>query len=153
MITRSCDGVKIRDIIRDIYYKSGDGIHGFYKGYLITLGISFPFNSILWTLYWKIQFELEKVIPIKYDQIISPLSSTIASFSTSLITQPIDVLKTRLQVSTKKQSISKTFFILIEKRGFKGLFSGAFTRSCIIVPNSLIGISLYEIVKRASVKN
>ncbi len=153
MITRSCDGVQINDVIRNIYLKSGEGIRAFYKGYLITIGISLPFTSILWTLYWKVQYELERIIPKKYNKIASPLSSTIAALLTSLITQPIDVLKTRLQVSSKRQSILKTFSILIEKRGFKGLFSGSFPRACITIPNAVIGISLYEIIKRASVKN
>ena len=47
MITRACDGVRVIDIIKDIYYKSGDGLRGFYKGYFLTLGSSLPFNSIL----------------------------------------------------------------------------------------------------------
>jgi len=151
MITRSCDGIRIIDIIRDIYIKSGDGIRGFYKGYLMTLGISLPFNSIIWTLYWKIQSKLEKIIPIKYDLIISPLSSSISALITSFITQPIDVLKTRLQVSKKRESILKTIFILIQQRGFKGFCSGSLPRAFIIVPNSLISMSLYEFIKRASV--
>jgi len=152
MITRSIDGIKVIDILRDIYFKSGDGIRGFYKGYLITLGISLPFNSIIWTLYWKIQSNLEKIIPSKYDQTISPLSATMSALLTSFITQPIDVLKTRLQVSEKRQSIFKTISILIKQKGFKGFYSGSLPRAFIIVPNSVIMTSLYEIIKRASVK-
>jgi len=152
MITRSCDGIKVIDIIRDIYCKSGDGIRGFYKGYLITLGTSLPFNSIIWTLYWKIQYRLEKLIPLKYDRTVTPLSSTIAALLTSIITQPIDVLKTRLQVSSKRISILKTILILIQQRGFQGFYSGLLPRAFIVVPNSVIMMSLYEIIKRASVK-
>jgi hypothetical protein len=153
MITRSIDRIRIINVIRDIYLKSGDGIRGFYKGYLVTLGISLPFNSIIWTLYWKIQYRLEKLIPSKYDQIIAPLSSTMAALLTSLITQPIDVLKTRLQVASKRQSLLKTFSILIHERGFQGIFSGSLPRACIVVPNSVIMMSLYEIIKRASAKD
>lgn len=152
MITRSRDGIKIINVIRDIYLKSGDGIKGFYKGYLITLCTSLPFNSIVWTLYWKIQFELEKVILSKYDKIISPLSSAISALLTSIITQPIDVLKTRLQVSSKRETILKTTLFLIEERGFQGFFSGSIPRAFIVVPNSVIMMSLYEIIKRASLK-
>jgi solute carrier family 25 protein 44 len=152
MITRSCDGVRVIDIIGDIYLKSGDGIRGFYKGYLMTLGISLPFNSIIWTLYWKIQYQLERIIPSKYEKIIAPSSSTIAALLTSFITQPIDVLKTRLQVSSKQQSIFKIARILVQQRGFKGFFSGSVPRALIVLPNSVIMMSLYEIIKRASVK-
>ncbi|CAF1279698.1 unnamed protein product [Rotaria sordida] len=153
MITRSYSGVRVKDVIRQIYIISGDGIRGFYKGYFITLGMSLPFNSIVWTLYWKIQKNLEKIIPVKYDKIISPLSSTLAALLTSLLTQPIDVLKTRLQVALKRESILKTFILLIQQRGFKGLFSGSIARASIVIPNSVIMMSLYEIIKRASVKS
>ncbi|CAF1507316.1 unnamed protein product [Adineta ricciae] len=152
MVTRSCDGIRINDIMRDIYYRSGDGLRGFYKGYLITLSTSLPFNSIIWTLYWKVQHRLEKWIPIKYDRTISPLSATIAALLTSLLTQPIDVLKTRLQVSATRHSLWKTFLILMNKRGFGDLFCGSLPRACIVVPNSVLMMSLYETIKRASVK-
>jgi len=118
MITRSCDGIRIIDIIHNIYVKSGDGIRGFYKGYLMTLAISLPFNSIIWTLYWKIQSKLEKIISIKYDKIISPLSSAISALITSFITQPIDVLKTRLQVSKKKRIYFKNNFYSYSTKRF-----------------------------------
>jgi hypothetical protein len=152
MITRSSDGIRIIDVIRDIYFKSDGGIRAFYKGYLVTLASVLPFNSIIWTLYWKVQSKLEKFIPTKYDQIIAPLSSATAALSTSLLTQPIDILKTRFQVASKKQSFLKTFTILIQERGFKGLFSGSIPRACIVVPNSVIMMSLYEIIKRSSVQ-
>ncbi|CAF2859553.1 unnamed protein product [Rotaria sp. Silwood2] len=50
MITRAYSGIRLKDIIRQIYIESGGDIRGFYKGYLITLSISLPFNSIAWTL-------------------------------------------------------------------------------------------------------
>jgi hypothetical protein len=62
------------------------------------------------------------------------------------------VLKTRLQVAPKRQSLLKTFTILIQERGFKGILSGSIPRACIVVPNSVIMMSLYEIIKRASVQ-
>lgn len=153
MVTRSSDGINVNKIINEIYYLSGDGIRGFYKGYLITLGMSLPFNSIIWTLYWKIQSNLEKILPVTYDKIISPISSTTAALLTSLITQPVDVVKTRLQVAMKRQSIIHTCFILVQQRGFSGFFSGSIARASIIMPNSIIMMSLYEIIKRSSVKS
>ncbi|CAF2544522.1 unnamed protein product [Rotaria sp. Silwood2] len=153
MITRAYGGIRLKDIIRQIYIESGDGIRGFYKGYLITLSMSLPFNSIVWTLYWKIQSQFERIISRNYDYIVSPSSATLAALLASYITQPIDVLKTRLQVALKKESILKTFIILIRQRGFKGLFAGSIPRASIIVPNTVIMMSLYEIIKRASAKS
>ncbi|CAF3934078.1 unnamed protein product, partial [Rotaria sp. Silwood1] len=106
------------------------------------LGMSLPFNSIVWTLYWKIQSNLEKILPTNFDYIISPLSSTLSVLLTSYLTQPIDVLKTRLQVAFKRETILNTFIILIKQRGFKGLFSGSIARASIIMPNTVIMMSL-----------
>lgn len=152
MITRACDGVRVIDIIKDIYFKSGDGLRGFYKGYFLTLGSSLPFNSILWTLYWKIQLKLETVLPRRVDYIIPPLSAAMSALLTSIITQPIDVLKTRLQVSKKRESIVQTIVTLQQQRGLKGFFVGSIPRALISVPSTVIMLSLYEIIKRTSRK-
>lgn len=152
MITRACDGIRVVDIISDIYYKSGDGLRGFYKGYFLTLGSSLPFNSILWTLYWKIQWKLESILSRRADYIIPPLSAAMSALLTSIITQPIDVLKTRLQVSKKRESILRTIVNLQQQRGFQGFFAGSIPRALISVPSIVIMLSLYEIIKRASRK-
>lgn len=152
MITRACDGVRVIDIIKDIYFKSGDGLRGFYKGYFLTLGSSLPFNSILWTLYWKIQLKLETVLPRRVHYIIPPLSAAMSALLTSIITQPIDVLKTRLQVSKKRESIVQTIVTLQQQRGLKGFFVGSIPRALISVPSTVIMLSLYEIIKRTSRK-
>ena len=152
MITRACDGVRVRDIIYDIYYRSGDGVKGFYKGYFLTLGTSLPFNSILWTLYWKIQSKFERIFSLNSSYLIPPLSAAIAALLTSLATQPIDVLKTRLQVSQKRESIFRIIVILQQQRGLKGFVAGSIPRALISVPSTVIMLSLYEVIKRISRK-
>ncbi|CAF1561542.1 unnamed protein product [Rotaria magnacalcarata] len=153
MITKTRDGVHVTNIIRDIYYRSGDGFCGFYKGYMVSLSMSIPFNSIIWTMYWQVQAKLERIVPYQHNQLVAPLSAIIASLLTSLLTQPIDVLKTRLQVAAKRQSLWRTFQILIDERGFRGCFSGSLPRACTIVPYYLTMMSLYEVIKRASVRS
>ncbi|UJR10935.1 hypothetical protein I4U23_015120 [Adineta vaga] len=130
-----------------------DLLHDQWVGEGVTLDISLSSNSIIWTFYWKIQNQLERFISLKYDQIIIPLSSTLAALLISLITQQIDVLKTTLQLSSKRQSLWNTFPILIHERGLKGICFGSLRRTCIVIPNSVLIISLYEIIKRASIQN
>ncbi|CAF0905261.1 unnamed protein product [Didymodactylos carnosus] len=144
----------VRNVIDSVYHKSGDGgLRGFYKGYLITLAINVPFSSVIWTLYWRIQHHLEIVLTRKYDYITSPLSAVLASGIASLITQPIDVLKTRLQVQKQRTSVLHTLLTLIEQRGaLIGLMSGILPRAMMVIPNCTVLMSLYEYVKRISVK-
>ncbi|CAF4670933.1 unnamed protein product, partial [Rotaria sp. Silwood2] len=93
------------------------------------------------------------IIPVKYDKIISRLSSTLTAILTSYLRQTMDALKTRLQVAFNRESILKTFCIIIRQRDIKGLFSGSIVRTLIIMVNSVIMMSLYEIIKRASLKS
>ena len=105
MATHAHDNIHVASVIRDIYLRSGDGYRGYYKGYLVTLAMSLPFNSTLWTVYWMIQTKLEQIISPKHDALVAPLSAISASLATSIITQPIDVLKTPLQVAPQRRSL------------------------------------------------
>ncbi|CAF1217690.1 unnamed protein product [Didymodactylos carnosus] len=134
-------------IIQSIY--RNDGLIGFYKGFLLQLSVNIPFSSLLWTLYWRIQSYLEKW----NNSITSPLSAALASSTATLLTQPIDVIKTRLQIQHKRQPLKKTFQILLNERGYKGLMSGYFPRCLIVVPANIIWMSLYEYIKRISAIN
>ena len=122
MATHAHDNIHATHVIRDIYLKSGDGYRGFYKGYLVTLAMSLPFNSTLWTVYWIIQTKLEQIIPPKHDTLVAPLSAITASLAASLVTQPIDVLKTRLQVAPQRRSLWRTSVILMHERGLRDSF-------------------------------
>ncbi|CAF1640102.1 unnamed protein product, partial [Didymodactylos carnosus] len=81
------------------------------------------------------------------------LLAVLASGIASLITQPIDVLKTRLQVQKQRTSVLHTLLTLIEQRGaLIGLMSGILPRAMMVIPNCTVLMSLYEYVKRISVK-
>ena len=94
--------------------------------------------------------KLETVLPRRVDYIIPPVSAGMSALLTSIITQPIDVLKTRLQVSKKRESIIRTVVTLQQQRGLKGFFAGSIPRALVSVPSTVIMLSLYEIIKRAS---
>ena len=150
MITRVSDNNRIINIVRNIYLETGYGFHGFYKGYLVSVLMSVPFNSMIWTIYWRVQLKLERIMPHRDPSTVAIISATFASLFTCFFTQPIDVLKTRHQVASKRQTLPQTFRILIQDRGWIGLFSGGLPRACIVVPYSLIMMSTYEAIKRAS---
>jgi solute carrier family 25 protein 44 len=141
-----------QQIIGSIY--NMDGFKGFYKGYLLTLSCTVPFSGLVWAMYWRIQNILEQFIHIgKYsDAVIAPSSAAIASTAASWLTQPMDVLKTRLQVQHTRSSTVSAVRQLIAERGWLGLWSGAIPRILIITPTSVLMMSLYEFIKRKSLK-
>lgn len=150
MITRQCDKIRISDIVRNIYVESKYSFRGFYKGYIISILMAVPFNSMIWTIYWHVQSQLENLAPKQNSSTTAMISAAIASTSACIMTQPIDVLKTRYQVAVEHQPLWKTLSLLIQERGWTGLFSGTIPRACIIVPYSLVMMSMYEAIKRSS---
>lgn len=81
----------LRDVIHSIYSKHGEGLRGFYKGYLMTLAINVPFSAILWAFYWQIQRVLENVLTRQYDYITAPVSGQCLN-EYSLVLERFDML-------------------------------------------------------------
>jgi len=87
------------------------------------------------------------------DAVPAPMAAFIASASASLATQPIDVIKTRLQVHGGVGStVGSTVRRLIAERGYAGLMSGWYSRILVVSPQATIMMSAVEALKRYSAK-
>jgi len=85
------------------------------------------------------------------DAVPAPLAAFVASASASLATQPIDVIKTRLQVHGGAGStIASTVRALVHERGWIGLLSGWYPRILAVSPGATVMMSSYEALKRLS---
>lgn len=145
---------------------------GFYKGYLLTLSAVVPFSALQWALYWQIQSTLaqwlrahpsestkiiksdtgENIVNDPRELYTAPFSAGAASALASLATQPMDTLKTRLQVQAKRTTLSEIFKKLIAEKGVKGFMSGSFARILTLAPSAVLSMSAYEAIKRSSVR-
>ena len=87
------------DIIRVIWRESG--VRGFYRGYLASLMTYAPSSSIWWASYGAytaifsdiLSFDTPKVV-------IQAISGPLAGITAAVATNPLDIIRTRLQVST-----------------------------------------------------
>ena len=160
-------------IIREIM--SHDGVRGLYKGYALTLSAVVPFSALQWALYWKVQSVFMNYLkthpraPVpnrpppqhgedEYssdwrEMATAPVSAAIAATIASLATQPLDTLKTRLQVQKKRTPVTETFQQLVKEKGMWGLMSGAGARVMTMMPSAVLSMSAYEFCKRESVKD
>lgn len=136
------------DITRTIYQR--DGLRGFYRGYVAALCNYVPSSASWWTFYSVYQ-ELGTAAVPEYTPhtAVQCCAAVLSGCTTSLLTNPLDLIRTRVQV--QRRTIPDTIRVLWETERFnifkKGL-TARMTSSCIY---SLAVIFGYETVKKMSV--
>ncbi|KAG9247607.1 mitochondrial carrier domain-containing protein [Calycina marina] len=142
--------------LRDIAKK--EGIRGFYRGYLMGLGIYIPYNAISWAVY-----ENMKKLPadLSYATQVA-LSAGTATICVHGLIYPFDLVKTRYQVATSetvaevagvtgrssdKHGIKQILRNVMRESGKKGFYAGFFPRLMCSFPSTVITMSVIEFVK------
>ena len=169
---------KVRHIIRN------EGVRGFYRGYWMSVGLFVPGSGIWWGTYsvykeqyWKLLFGAEggmrrggesgEGVEVGGWGLVGTQAAAAVSAgcTTSFVTTPLDVIKTRFQVASRKiqsqespsseaksvaprPTASGEVSRLFQKEGFWGFYRGLFPR---MAASSLWGTSMilaYEFLKR-----
>jgi len=154
------DGSSIK-IARSIIKR--DGYRGLYKGFGLSLFTSLPAGTIWWATYAgcrdKLMIENDRIrsIPVMAQQgIIQVASAVSAAVAASITTQPLDTIKTRIQVGKKTMSMKPNTSLASMAREFvstPGLYKGLTPR---IVHMSIWGSILsaaFEVLKLVSRKD
>ena len=144
--------VSASHVAHDIWRSSG--WRGFYRGFGITLVAYLPGGSVWWAAYGGVReaFAGQTIVPGVVEQFAA---ATWASLWTVAVTSPLDVLKTRVQLSTSTVappavSLAKD---LIATEGLSGLYRGFLPRWSQASIFSACVITLYEHLKRVCRKN
>ena len=148
------------DLFRDIIRK--EGLFGLYKGFSLSLLSSIPGGTVWWGTYGGMKHWIHESSSFRHEIrdenifmtcIIQVTSGITAAVSSALVTQPLDVLKVRLQVRDTTSSLASKPSIytvskdLLSSNGISGLYRGLLPR---IVHISLWGTilsSAYEYLK------
>eukprot|EP00216_Chloropicon_sp_CCMP2111_P000105 CAMPEP_0198239054 /NCGR_PEP_ID=MMETSP1446-20131203/4577_1 /TAXON_ID=1461542 ORGANISM="Unidentified sp, Strain CCMP2111" /NCGR_SAMPLE_ID=MMETSP1446 /ASSEMBLY_ACC=CAM_ASM_001112 /LENGTH=334 /DNA_ID=CAMNT_0043921597 /DNA_START=476 /DNA_END=1480 /DNA_ORIENTATION=- len=149
-----------------------EGFRGFYRGYWMSVALFVPGSAMWWGAYSLYKSKLWAMLAsdrlgenASADDIHSPLmmgiqgaSAVLAGCTTSTITTPLDVIKTRVQVvgETRAWSSTSSFLpavkALVKSEGLGGLYRGLFPR---MASSALWGSSMvlsYEFLKRNCVR-
>ncbi|KAJ6796233.1 putative solute carrier family 25 member 44 [Iris pallida] len=152
------------DVIRKIL--KVEGYRGLYRGFGLTILTQSPATALWWGVYGAAQHAIwrsldygvdSKEKPSELDLVtVQATAGTIAGACSSVITTPIDTIKTRLQVmdnfGTGRPSVMKTTKLLLQTDGWMGFYRGFAPR---FLNMSIYGTSMivtYELIKRLSVK-
>lgn len=136
-----------------IIYKN-EGLKGFYRGYLMSTTVVSLNSSLWWPFYYfyqsKLRFLFSDHIPTIF---IQCLCGPISSLSANVITNPLDVMRTRMQLTKKKEPASKVLKILWKQERWNLFYKGLTARLSYSCFYSFFIILGYETVKKASLKD
>ncbi|KAJ0980562.1 hypothetical protein J5N97_008817 [Dioscorea zingiberensis] len=142
-----------------------EGLRGLYRGFGLTLLTQSPAAALWWGAYGSAQHVIWRSLGFGDDierkpshlelVTVQATAGTIAGACSSIITTPIDTIKTRLQVMddyrTGRPSVWRTTKVLLQEDGWRGFYRGFGPR---FLNMSLWGTSMivtYELIKRLSI--
>ncbi|XP_010546945.1 PREDICTED: solute carrier family 25 member 44-like [Tarenaya hassleriana] len=143
-----------------------EGFRGLYRGFGLTSVTQSPASALWWGTYGTAQHVIWRSLGYREDSDKRPsnlemvsvqaTAGMVAGACSSVVTTPIDTVKTRLQVmddyGAGRPSVLKTAKVLIEEDGWWGFHRGFGPR---FLNMSLYGTTMivtYELIKRLSVK-
>ncbi|KAJ1510238.1 hypothetical protein HMI54_014537 [Coelomomyces lativittatus] len=130
------------DVIRSIYVHRG--IFGFYRGLVPHLVAYVPGSGVYWGVY-----EWMKGWMGSQDAWVASACAGTASVCTS---NPLDVIRTRMQTDPRTSSMRAMAKELIKEEGWNGFLKGLKPRLMTSVPGSIVALSGYEMIKKWSQK-
>ncbi|KAL0858495.1 hypothetical protein ABMA27_012361 [Loxostege sticticalis] len=131
-----------------------NGVAGYYRGYAASLAAYVPNSALWWALYTTYQDELLKISPSWMSHlVIQCAAGTLGGFTTTILTNPLDIVRARLQVegvSTMRQVIKDLWL----EEGLMGLYLKGL--SARLVQSACFSFSIilgYESIKRVAVSD
>lgn len=137
------------DIAREILRR--DGLSGFYRGYTASLMAYVPNSAMWWAFYQFYQDEIFKVTPAWVSHLlIQCVAGSLGGFTTTIITNPLDIVRARLQVQ-RLDSMKVAFYELWHEEHMRMFVKGLSAR---LVQSAAFSFSIilgYETIKRVAV--
>ncbi|XP_068175859.1 solute carrier family 25 member 44-like [Antennarius striatus] len=139
-----------RNLVSQIF--AADGFLGFYRGYGASLLTSMPKSAVWWPFYHFYAEQLSKLAPSDCPHLIlQAVAGPLAAVTAATITNPMDVIRARVQV--ERTTITKTFRQLIAEEGYLGFTKGLSARIISSVPAAIVLTVGYETLKRMSLRS
>ncbi|KAL1539158.1 solute carrier family 25 member 44-like isoform X1 [Salvia divinorum] len=152
------------DVVRKVI--RAEGFRGLYRGFGLTATYQSPASALWWGSYGSAQHMIWRSLGYSDDMEKKPshvelvsvqaTAGMVAGACSSLITTPIDTVKTRLQVidnyGVGRPSIMKTAKTLLKEDGWIGFYRGFGPRFLNMSFYGTTMIVTYELIKRLSVK-
>ena len=144
--------------------RAPQGLHGFYRAYMPHQFVWVPFNGFFFTFLGQLD-ALDPTPPAEASAAAGGAPSTsaylrgvlhtlVAAAMASVVTNPIDVIKTRLQVAGANPAVLSysgpldCLMQLLRHEGASALFAGLVGRTLYVGPNFALFLPTYDLLKR-----
>lgn len=132
-----------------------EGVRGLYRGYGATIASFGPFSALYFTLYEQFKSAALQLYAVRQGDMLPfqvQLGTACAAGScASFLTNPLDLLKLRLQVQRRGvaspfqyRGMTHALYSVVAKEGVAALFRGATARVLFHAPSTGITMALYE---------
>ncbi|XP_007569031.1 solute carrier family 25 member 44 [Poecilia formosa] len=139
-----------RNIVSQIF--AADGFRGFYRGYVASLLTYIPNSAAWWPFYHFYAEQLSILAPSDCPHLVlQAVAGPLAAATASTVTNPMDVVRARVQVEGRT-SIIQTFRELIREEGCWGLTKGLSARIISSAPTAIVMVVGYETLKKLSLR-
>ncbi|KAI9183545.1 hypothetical protein H9P43_004463 [Blastocladiella emersonii ATCC 22665] len=138
-----------RDVVRTIY--ATQGIRGFYCGLVPHLLAYAPSGFVYWGVYELTKKQIPKRVAGVDSTLINAVSASIAGGAAVVVSNPFDVLRTRVQTyqttSATTPSIAQLARYVWRHEGWTGFAKGMRPRLFVAIPGSMVALTGYEAIK------
>ena len=128
----------LRNSLRSIAFRPTD----LYRGYWMGMMLFVPYSSLFFLFYETLKAET------RFFQDNMPVCSIVSAAFASILTTPLDVIKTKLQVKTKKRTISEIIVKIYREAGLAGFGKGTMSRLLFSCCNTGIVIGSYDMLRQ-----
>ncbi|XP_011003898.1 PREDICTED: mitochondrial substrate carrier family protein P-like [Populus euphratica] len=140
--------------IRDCFSKTlkESGLRGLYRGVAPSLYGIFPYAGLKFYFYE----EMKRHVPEEHkkDIVVKMVCGSVAGLLGQTFTYPLDVVRRQMQVqrlsvsnNAELKGTMETLIMIMQKQGWKQLFSGLSINYLKVVPSVAIGFTVYDIMK------
>lgn len=140
----------IRDCFSKILKESG--LRGLYRGVAPSLYGIFPYAGLKFYFYE----EMKRHVPEEHkkDIMVKMVCGSVAGLLGQTFTYPLDVVRRQMQVqrlsvsnNAELKGTMETLIMIMQKQGWKQLFSGLSINYLKVVPSVAIGFTVYDMMK------
>ncbi|KAL0095594.1 mitochondrial carrier domain-containing protein [Phycomyces blakesleeanus] len=154
---RKQKGTSASALARIVWNK--EGIRGFFRGYGMGLAVFMPHTVIYFVTYEKLKGQAAAMLKKDSDLGQFPFSvylvcSGVASAAGIIVSTPLDVIKTRWQVSAaeegtlfRKGPVAIACHLWLNEGGWRGFFRSLGARIAWGLPTTMISMSVFESLK------
>ena len=122
-----------------------EGVVGLWRGSGATMAALAPFSAVWWWTHEQAKAAMVRRLGWNAEgYAVLSASGTLAAVAATVATNPLDVLKTRIQCRDEPAAIGTVLRGLLNEAGWGGLYSGILPRLLSAVPRSVCTVLVYE---------